>query len=101
MSDQIHYVWLDEDGEQMSPTHRNFGTALNFVSGWHRRVDRRRRRDPELDLTRPDPASGYAALSKTGKPPQRLVRIVVREAQEDLSPHELAVVQAMLEMSNG
>jgi hypothetical protein len=64
------YVWVDEDDNQVSPVHRNFRTALNFVNGWHERWEKLLNR-----YGNPTPEnlhqfeSGYVQMSKTGKPP--------------------------------
>lgn len=99
---QIKYMWIDEDGEQVSPVHAKFGTALNFINGWHERVGRLREKwGPDFDLTRPHSSSGYTALSKSGKPPVQLVRLVVREVQEELTEQERAIVESMTEIEEG
>lgn len=99
IKDQVKYVWLDEDGEHVSPMHNKFGSALNFINGWHDRYARLVDQSPthEVDLTRKHSFMGYQSMSKSGKPPVKLVRAVVRVAQEDLSQAEQAVVDAYME----
>lgn len=96
--DQVKYVWLDEDGEHVSPMHVKFGSALNFINSWHGRVERLRERfGDDFDLTAKDSAYGYVSLSKSGKPPVKLVRAVVKTFIEDLTDAEATVVSVYVE----
>lgn len=98
--EEILYCWIDEDGNQMSPTHRNFGAALSFVSDWQEKWDRLAQRQAELDGSRDTMTDIYyereseridkhrIKLSSTGKPPAQLQRIVVRTTMEEPAGEE-------------
>jgi hypothetical protein len=36
----IRYIWTDEDGEQVSPLHKTFVTALAWREGWEENWER-------------------------------------------------------------
>jgi hypothetical protein len=93
MSETIKYVWLDEDGEQVSALHKNFATALNFINGWHDRYMRLKQRYPGFEHS----SMHYQAMTKSGKPPVQLVRVVIRTDHEELTEAERMIVEAMLD----
>jgi hypothetical protein len=85
IGEQVKYMWVDEDGEQVS-SHAKFTAALAFINGWHERVERLKKRDGDVDLTQTNSAVGYRKMSKSGKPPVKLVRVL--HVYGDLTPGE-------------
>lgn len=86
ISEEIKYAWLDEDGNQMSPTHEKLRSALNFINGWNSRWERVQG-NPRYEAT----------ASKTGKAPHRLQRLIVRTYSADLTPAQQEIVETYLE----
>jgi len=98
IDEQIKYVWVDEDGREVSPVHAKFRSALSFYAGWHDKAERHRKRFGEdADLTQPHSGVGYSSLSKSGKAPVQLKRVVIRTYIEDLADKQQAIVDAYLE----
>lgn len=94
----VRYVWLDEDGAEVSPQHAKFFTALSFRDRWDDHVRKLRARyGDDADLTQPSPAAGYSALTKTGKPPVTLKRIIVEVRYDELTLAEKDVLKSMLD----
>lgn len=91
------YVWVDEDGEQVSPIHESMRAAINFINGWHPRwgklVERWGEPDDD-DKFRKHYA--YAPMTKSGKPPTDLKRVHVQISVVDIDTEERAIVDAML-----
>lgn len=86
ISEEIKYAWLDEDGNQMSPTHEKLRSALNFINGWNARWARVQGQVSwEKDVTR------------TGKPPHRLQRLIVRTYSAELTAAQQEIVETYLE----
>jgi hypothetical protein len=113
ISTEIHYVWIDEDDEQMSPTHKTLGTALAFGSTWdenHSRIQRALERiRAEL---KEHPGRGYdrrlegaqnalVRLTSTGKPPVALRRLVMTTTLERPTPGEDVIARQVIETSRG
>lgn len=96
MSESVHYAWLDADDKQVSPTHRTFGAALSFGHGWRARWDRLMRDVEPEEAMRMWPER-VEMLTRTGKPPAKLVRVIVRSEQTPLDEHEQQIVGAMME----
>lgn len=92
------YVWIDEDGAQVSPVHESLRAAIGFINGWHQRWDKLIEKWGEP--TGPDDfhfQSAYAPMTKSGKPPVDLKRVHVEIEVRDVSAEERAIVDAMLD----
>jgi hypothetical protein len=120
--DEIRYCWVDEDGARVSPVHKDFGKALSVIADWPAMLARVQRWQDELDEKRrekPDSELGDAnyernnrereekriteamfKITRTGKPPVQLKRLVIRTLVEDLEEHEAATVGQTF-LSNG
>lgn len=93
------YVWIDEDGNQVSPIHREFHSAMTFVNGWQTRWDLLRGkhgRDFDIEEEMSYTYSKFRAMTKTGKPPKELKRVVVRVAVEEPTDEEKDKAKVML-----
>src|SRR3954468_18060169 len=87
VDEQIKFVWLDEDGNQCSPVHAKFRSALDFISTWDTRTERIARNDDGGAKYRlPQPHS------KTGKPPVKLQRLVIRTYTEDITEAQAEIL---------
>ena len=90
---EINYVWVDEDGDQVSPRHRKFTSAMSFVTAWNDRWARIIDRWGSIESA---PRQLRDSLTRTGKQPVELKRVVVRYDFEPLSEAEETVVKVML-----
>lgn len=88
----VKYVWLDEDGERVSPLHAKLGTALNFINGWDTSYARVAGRFGDVG----GPRREIEALTKTGKRPQTLVRVEISEQEVDLTEGERLALSAFI-----
>lgn len=91
------YVWLDEDEEQVSPIHKEFRAAMQFVMNWQGQWDAAIAKHgyPDKD----DLLSSwmpFRKLTKSGKPPTHLKRVIVKIEMEEPSAEEIAQAQVML-----
>jgi hypothetical protein len=89
VDEEIRFVWVDEDGQPMSPRHEKFRSALNFINGWSARWDRVRHLGKD--------SHWVLSVTKTGKPPVKLQRLVVRAYAVDLTPGQQEIVDTYLE----
>jgi len=90
---KVKYVWVDEDGNQVSPIHSKFSTAMHFVAAWWSRHDRVVDRWTSLENA---PDTLTQSLTKTGKPPVDLKRLVIREEAAELSESERSITDALI-----
>lgn len=88
---QPRFVWVDEDGHQVSPVHTTFRRALNFISGWQGNFDRIKGLEEQTGHILP----ASKQLTKTGKPPVALKRVVITATVEDLTEDEQRLVAVM------
>lgn len=116
----VQYVWLDEDGERVSPIHKTLGSAVNWVSEWHENCMRLQKKLEELyalqatfttDSERKEYAFGRCnqdiksaensskKMSKTGKQPIKLGRWVMTTAVVDPNVDERRLSDLVLESS--
>lgn len=96
------YVWVDEDNAQVSPIHAKFGSALNFYEGWHERWAKiiEKHGPPTSDQLKSVVYSkAYTPMTRSGKPPVALKRLVARFSLEDLIPDEASVVGAIVRLN--
>ncbi len=88
------YVWVDEDGHQVSAVMREFGRALNFIQSWQARWDKLQRSIEEGRKVYGHGAD-VAAMTRSGKPPITLKKIVVSIEIVDLEGDEQTVATAI------
>ena len=93
-SETIRYVWLDEDGQVVSPIHEHFGAALGFINDWQGRWERLEERLADEQALEPPSQSHYTIqriqgrqekMTRTGKPPSELHRVRVTVSLAPLS----------------
>lgn len=92
------YVWLDEDEEQVSPIHKEFRAAMQFISNWQGQWDAAVAKHgfpTREDLT--DRYLPFRQLTKSGKAPTHLKRIVIKIEMEEPSQQEIEQSQVMLQ----
>lgn len=102
VAERIFYVWLDADGAECSPHHEKFHTALRFHEMYSGRASRRERAQERM---RQQWGADYEAPrnqypppeTKTGKPPVKLERRVVRTHASDLTDAQQIVLNSYLE----
>jgi hypothetical protein len=97
----VRYIWTDEDGEQVSPLHKTFVTALAWREGWEENWERLQEQKAEFESNTTDRswyqrrletlAKSIAKMSLTGKPPVDLHRHVATITIEPLSEKELVM----------
>lgn len=90
------YVWLDEDGEQVSPIHREFRSAILFAVDWQTRWDKLVERfgEPsETNLSRFQ--KNWSQMTRSGKPPLTLKRVHIEITVDELWPEEAVVAETM------
>lgn len=118
---EIHFAWVDEDGVRVSPIHNAIGSALNFITDWNEKVDRIERqaertqaeyeRDVQRYTTRGDAVPEHLVqglerkvqkineakekLTRSGKPPARLARLVTKTTVEPLTDVEQQMAEVM------
>jgi hypothetical protein len=97
----VKYVWVDEDGEAVSPQHTTFRSAVSFINSYAMRkqrietgLKRARQRDDRWELERRE--TEEANLTKTGKDPVKLRRLVIAQTFEDPSADEQRVADLFL-----
>jgi hypothetical protein len=92
------YVWLDEDDNQVSPIHREFHSAMTFVNNWKGRWDLliKRYGEPDTDKYAFTSYGKFRALTRTGKAPLKLMRVIVRISVEDSTEEEQEKAKIML-----
>lgn len=97
----IKYVWLDENGEAVSPQHATFRSAVSFINSYSMRrkrietgIGRAQRREDGWELERYE--TEKANLTKTGKDPVKLARLVVQQTVENPSADEQRVADLFL-----
>jgi hypothetical protein len=97
----IRYTWVDEDDNQVSPVHTDFSKALNFINGWHARWDRlvERYGTPNVDNMRRF-NNAYVPMTRTGKPPIKLIRVIINIERQELTPAETEVCKTMLQVTS-
>lgn len=104
--EEIRYCWIDEDGSRVSPVHKDFGKALSWVSDWPQAWQRMIERENNIseghssnyqDREREILADLRDKLSRTGKPPRTLRRLVIRTTVESPVEHEFVTVASVLE----
>jgi len=97
----IKYVWLDENGDGVSPQYTSFRAAINFIHSYamlKQRIEtcllraKRRRNEREVERLKADQAN----LAKTGKDPVKLCRLVIQQTIEDPSADEQRVADLFL-----
>lgn len=119
----ISWCWVDEDGARVSPIHKKMSAVLAFLNNWNERKDRieqsaaaaQTKYEEDKALAR---ARGEAQprayeilhfensverinkamnnLSRTGKPPVRLYRLINRTTVNEPTETESKMAQAML-----
>lgn len=93
---EIKYVWLDEDDNVVS-RHLKFKAALAFISGWHGRWAKAMERWGGYERM---PLHAAQTLSRTGKPPVHLNRLVVTSEYANLDEMERLTLQAFWQTAN-
>lgn len=97
------YVWIDEDGAQVSPIHKELRSAMHFINGWaanYERVQKERQRmrdsgieNAETVETRADQT--LTQLTKSGKPPVKLKRVMIEINVVDPTEEEMKLAEIM------
>lgn len=104
-----HYVWVDEDNEECGPTHKSFKAAVGFITSYDqkhasltRRIDNLVEKIEEQEYgqayneTKLEEArEGLAKLSRSGKRPIELRRLLIRTYVAPLPAKHQAVVAAL------
>lgn len=117
----VHYAWLDENGEKMSPEHKTLGSAISFAADWHENYARVKRaveklwdevanheegedawHEREAERIKKRALKGDDSLlrmSATGKAPYAIVRMVITTTFEEPPSSESTTAQVVLEAS--
>lgn len=91
------YVWLDEEGEQVSPVHQSLRSAISFISGWQTRWNTLIKRYGEYNLNNKSFfEKAYSPMTRSGKPPHQLKRLMVKTELVQLSEEEQIIADALL-----
>jgi hypothetical protein len=104
-----HYVWMDEDGEECGPTHKGFKAAVGFISAYDqkhatltRKIDNLTEKIDAQDFgqqyneeQREKAREALSKLSRSGKRPIELRRLLVRTYVAPLPDKHQAVVAAL------
>jgi hypothetical protein len=90
LTEETKWAWFDEDGEQVSPTHQKFVSALKFFDGWQARFDRVSWSD-----------TARQQLTRTGKPPVALRRLIVRTYAAPLTAAQQEIVNTYAQETSG
>lgn len=90
------YVWVDEDDNQVSPIHKELRSAFNFVNGWSDRWARivEQYGDPTEEGT--SWTGSVDQLTKSGKPPVKLKRVVINIKVDDVTEEEQRMAEIMM-----
>lgn len=90
------YVWVDRDDRQVSPIHKELRSAFNFVNGWNDRWTRivEQYGDPNEEGT--TWTGNLDQLTKSGKPPVKLRRVVIDIKVEDVTEEEQKMAEIMM-----
>lgn len=94
IDETIKFVWLDEDGNQVSPTHTKIRSALNFVVWWRERFERVANNWGGFERV---PDHLRDTLTKTGKPPVRMEQRIIRTYAVELTDAQQALVDTYTE----
>lgn len=103
--EEIRYCWIDEDGARVSPVHKDFGKALSWVADWPESWARLNQLQSQLSdavserwrqLDAEKIQRARARLTRTGKPPRVLRRLVLRTTTETIAEHERETVDHVL-----
>ena len=89
------FVWVDEDGKQVSPVHRNMRAALSFISGWQTRYDNLVQAHSDSERSSGRFLDAINSMTKSGKPPVKLKRVKISVEVEDLTEDEQRLVGIM------
>lgn len=92
--EEVRFAWLDEDGNQMSPTHEKLRSALNFVAYWQERYERITSKWGSLENT---PSVYREALTRSGKAPVELERRIIRTYRAELTEAQQEVVKTFMD----
>lgn len=118
----VHYAWLDEDGEKMSPEHKTLGSAIKFAADWHENYARIKAfaerlwsevAGHEIDDDQPwhereaerikkkalKADEAILRMSATGKAPCAIVRMVITTTFEEPPSSETTTAQVVFEAS--
>lgn len=97
----IKYVWLDKDGGEVSPNHSSFRAAIGYINSYSmrkRRIEtglaKARQREDEWAMNRYSEEARN--LSKTGKDPVKLSRVLISRALADLTADETLAAAVFL-----
>lgn len=95
----VRYMWIDEDGRVVrAEPFTDFAKALTWFQGWEARmIGLRRRLDQAEENGRDWQVDNYKKdiemMSKTGKPPVELRRVVLQATVHEISPAERRIIQ--------
>lgn len=113
-AEEIRFCWIDEDGARVSPVHKDFGKAISWISDWPSHMARTTEKleKARAEMSQHPPDSGWYRsaerdatkaqeildrLTRTGKPPVRLRRLVMRTTVESIESHENETVERVVE----
>lgn len=91
------YVWVDEDGAQVSPVHRELRSAIMFATAWHERWKRLIARHGEpRDTDDYRFQKNHIPMTRSGKPPAALKRLHIAIELVDATDEEKTIAKAVL-----
>lgn len=100
MSEIVHYVWKDADDNEVSPVHRDLGAAISFRVNWNKRWLKLLRRFADnhgginADFV---PEHLLTPMTKTGKPPVTLERVITQTWNAPLNDAEVDVIETIVD----
>jgi hypothetical protein len=95
----VRYLWVDEDDKPVRSPFYDFGQALTWCKNWEGRYKSLKAKaeiDSKPAWIREEAERALLKHTATGKPPARLVRIVIRAAVASLTPAENEIVRELM-----